>query len=274
VLIHEVSAGAWGTSSSIEERLAYIKDVESKLLGEVASKSGQTLSFLKSIVKNTDIILDASEAIEFGIADGVLLSQDLAKGTNKFTAFASTTREDGADFNQLLGLVNKYAVEEDKGEDTMDLEQLMTMLKDEHSIDVAELQSQATQLADLSAKLVELSTAAAVAVAEKEAALAEVTSVKMSVLLDNLIAEGKATQKTNELNVIAFNAMGYDRAVEIAKGLPVIFNMTPQSASGSNEDDSVNNVITRKDKVKAYMKEQGMEDTPENYVVANEKLPR
>lgn len=71
ILIHEVSAGAIGKASEIEDELAYIERLQKRLVSILAERSTLSPVQIKRKWKRTDWWLDADEAIDLGFADGV-----------------------------------------------------------------------------------------------------------------------------------------------------------------------------------------------------------
>jgi len=71
IMLHGVSAGAFGTTPEMTEELAEVKKLENRLLGILAQNTGKTLEQIKEDVFKTDKYLNAQEAIAYGIADEV-----------------------------------------------------------------------------------------------------------------------------------------------------------------------------------------------------------
>jgi len=269
VLIHEVTAGAYGNVSQMEEKIDYIKQLEKALLDELSVKSGQILEFVRKLVENTDVILNSDESIEFGIADAVLLSKDLSDVENKIAMSASFTGTNGTEYTRLVGMVDKYVI--CKGDDSMDitdedlakLNQWASKYTELQASSALELKEVMLRVDDLSAKLVESNSK----LVQAEQQLA---STKMNVLLNSLIDEGKATQVTNTINKIAFEAVGYDNAVLMAATMPVIAKLTQESSPSAVIDDI--KPLSRHQMIQLYMKQNNMEDTEENYMKADQKV--
>ena len=269
VLIHEVTAGAYGNVSQMEEKIDYIKQLEKALLDELSVKSGQIFEFVRKLVENTDVILNSDESIEFGIADAVLLSKDLSDVENKIAMSASFTGTNGTEYTRLVGMVDKYVI--CKGDDSMDitdedlakLNQWASKYTELQASSALELKEVMLRVDDLSAKLVESNSK----LVQAEQQLA---STKMNVLLNSLIDEGKATQVTNTINKIAFEAVGYDNAVLMAATMPVIAKLTQESSPSAVIDDI--KPLSRHQMIQLYMKQNNMEDTEENYMKADQKV--
>lgn len=70
-MIHEVSAGAQGTSSDMEDQIAFVKRLNDRLHGILAERSTLTKRQILSRTKKKDDWLSAEEAVELGFADKV-----------------------------------------------------------------------------------------------------------------------------------------------------------------------------------------------------------
>lgn len=70
-MIHEVSAGAQGTSSDMEDQLAFVKRLNDRLHGILAERSTLTKRQILSRTKKKDDWLSAEEAVSLGFADKV-----------------------------------------------------------------------------------------------------------------------------------------------------------------------------------------------------------
>lgn len=71
VLIHEVSSGAIGKVSEIEDDLKFTKMLQDRLLGILAARSTLTKQQIKTRWRKTDWWLDADESVELGFADRI-----------------------------------------------------------------------------------------------------------------------------------------------------------------------------------------------------------
>ncbi|MCX6223932.1 MAG: ATP-dependent Clp protease proteolytic subunit [Bacteroidia bacterium] len=276
VLIHEPAGGAWGSTSRIAEKLAAFKLLEDKLLGEVADNSGQTREFVRSIVRNTDVILDADESIAFGISDGIMICKDTNKLESKIAAYASANRGGEPEFNRLVSIVVKYCHDNEGEEKPMDLKEILEKLKNEHRIDVNELQNKVTGVSDiltmnaaLEAEKATMKVKISSLTDRLVAAEKESSNIKMDALLNSLIDAGKATQATNKINRAAFTAVGYDQAVEMVKDMPILAKMEPTAAPVLDQPVKP---TSRGAKIVAYLKENGLANTDENYALADSKV--
>lgn len=81
VLIHQVSGGMWGTNSEIQASAKEIDRLNKLLISMLAKNCGRTVDELEELTKGGDLILNAEEAIEFGIVDAIL-TRDLIEKIN------------------------------------------------------------------------------------------------------------------------------------------------------------------------------------------------
>lgn len=70
-MIHEVSAGAMGKSSEMEDQLKFIKRLQDRALDIYAERSKLTKAQISRRWKKTDDWMDANEAVALGFADRV-----------------------------------------------------------------------------------------------------------------------------------------------------------------------------------------------------------
>jgi len=70
-MIHEVSAGAGGTSTDLKEQVAFIDRLNNRLVDILAERSTLTKRQILSRVKKKDEWMSAAEAVELGFADKV-----------------------------------------------------------------------------------------------------------------------------------------------------------------------------------------------------------
>lgn len=71
VLIHEVSTGAIGKFSEIEDEVAFAKKLQERLVGILAERSTLTAAQIKKRWLRKDWWLSADEAVKFGFADRI-----------------------------------------------------------------------------------------------------------------------------------------------------------------------------------------------------------
>lgn len=74
VLIHQVSAGMWGKNSEIQADAKEADRLNTLLLSILAKNCGKTVEELEQLTLGGDLILDAQQAVEFGIVDAILTS--------------------------------------------------------------------------------------------------------------------------------------------------------------------------------------------------------
>ncbi len=71
MLIHEVSSGAIGNTSELEDELKFVKRLQDRLLGILAARATLTKRQIERRWKRKDWWLDATEALEFGFIDRI-----------------------------------------------------------------------------------------------------------------------------------------------------------------------------------------------------------
>src|SRR5690606_10612626 len=72
VMVHEVSAGAWGNVNDIEVSVEETKRLNSFWMSRLAENCGMKLADLKRLFgEKRDIYMTAKEALKFGIADKI-----------------------------------------------------------------------------------------------------------------------------------------------------------------------------------------------------------
>lgn len=71
MMIHEVSAGAIGSMSKLEDATAFLKQLQGRLLTILASRSNLTEDEIKEKWERKDWWLSAEEALELGFADEI-----------------------------------------------------------------------------------------------------------------------------------------------------------------------------------------------------------
>ncbi|MGZ6854806.1 MAG: ClpP family protease [Mycobacteriaceae bacterium] len=71
VLIHEISSGAVGKFSEIEDEIAFLKKLQDHCVNILAERSTLTARQIKSKWRKTDWWLGADEAVKFGFADRI-----------------------------------------------------------------------------------------------------------------------------------------------------------------------------------------------------------
>lgn len=70
VMIHEVSAGAFGTASEIQNQTDEIHRMNVTLLSLLSKNTGKSVKHLRALLKKTpDLYFTAKNAVAFGLAD-------------------------------------------------------------------------------------------------------------------------------------------------------------------------------------------------------------
>ena len=82
VLIHQVSSGMWGKNSEIQADAKEADRMNKLLLSMLAKNCGKTVEELEQLTLGGDLILDAKQAVEFGIVDAILTKDMIAKLAN------------------------------------------------------------------------------------------------------------------------------------------------------------------------------------------------
>lgn len=75
VLIHQVSGGMWGKNSEIQADAKEIDRLNKMLIGILAKNCGKTVEELEQLTLGGDLVLDAKQAVEFGIVDAILTQE-------------------------------------------------------------------------------------------------------------------------------------------------------------------------------------------------------
>ena len=134
----------------------------------------------------------------------------------------------------------------------MDKKEHIAALKDNFDVDVEAALTDAARVPELENSVKESLEAKTKAEKDLSDYQAKQETENVSNLLDSLITDGKATQATNEVNKLAFNAVGYEAAKELAENMPVLAKFE-QTGSSDNEDESELTAAQEEDKeVKAY----------------------
>ncbi len=93
VLIHQVSGGMWGKNSEIQADAKEIDRLNKLLIGILAKNCGKTVEELEKLTIGGDLILNAQEAVAFGIVDAIL-TQDVIKKASENEPEITITDED------------------------------------------------------------------------------------------------------------------------------------------------------------------------------------
>lgn len=72
VMIHEASAGAFGSVSDMQEEMEQISKLNESMMNMLAANTKQPLSVIKEATNKKDKYMSAQEAVSFGIADKVI----------------------------------------------------------------------------------------------------------------------------------------------------------------------------------------------------------
>jgi len=283
-MIHEVSTFTWGKVSEIEESMLEIKAINERLIDILATNSNQDKTKLSKLMLK-DTFLSAKEAVKLGIADEILEepAEDDAVFTNEVKSFVNSfhgSAKDGTygtimynsiimdkvaqnlkrDNSQKASITKDISLENiKKGEKIMNKEEMILALKDNFNIDVENLLASSN-------KLGELENALKISVDAKQVAEKALNDLKASQekanidrLLDDLILEGKATQATNEVNRVAFEALGYESSKALSLKMPLIAKFDQTGSSSISAEKEELSVVEQEDAtIKAYAKEHNV----------------
>jgi len=72
IMIHEVSAEAWGGFRDMENQMDQIRKVNERMLEVLAKNTGRSKEELKEVMFKSDVWMTPQQAITFGIADDIL----------------------------------------------------------------------------------------------------------------------------------------------------------------------------------------------------------
>lgn len=87
IMIHEASAGTYGTVSEMKESIDQIAKQNEIMIKVLAKNTNRSVEDIKATISKTDKYLSAQEAIEFGIADKIINDEEakslkLSEGIN------------------------------------------------------------------------------------------------------------------------------------------------------------------------------------------------
>ena len=91
IMVHEASAGALGKTQDVLQQARDLEKVNKRLMKTMADNTGKTTKEFEKIFydnRNTDLVLDAEEAVAFGLADEIGLPKVIRQPSN--TAIAIT----------------------------------------------------------------------------------------------------------------------------------------------------------------------------------------
>ncbi len=87
IMIHQVSAGTFGSIFEMQETMDQIVKANELMLGALSKNTGRTADELKNITNKVDKYFSAKEAVSFGLADRVIMDSEaqvlkLSEGIN------------------------------------------------------------------------------------------------------------------------------------------------------------------------------------------------
>jgi ATP-dependent Clp protease protease subunit len=86
MMIHEAGGGAEGKTQDVIQQAKELEAINARILGLMSDYTGKSLDSLKKLIKaqyNTDLILDANEAVKFGLVDIVGIPKSIHVPTQK-----------------------------------------------------------------------------------------------------------------------------------------------------------------------------------------------
>ena len=287
-MIHEVSTFAWGKISEIAKEIADVQTLNDKFVGILAQHTGQDHAALAETMKK-DTFLTAEETLKMGLVDGILDAKDLvdalgftaqdkqlvasARSRTKdaiFTDILFNKAQKGGEMtkpmniiDQVKNLINKGFNTKGDEEPMLSKEEMVVALK-EQGIDV---EASLAQVTDLSAKLESVEAQLVSANEAVEATKAELDTFKKDAeknqiedLLNSLISEGKSSQNLNDtIYRDHFNAVGLEKAKEVAAVLPVIVKLEASSVSNPDVVDEQLTDAAKEDlEIQAIAKEKNL----------------
>lgn len=259
-MIHEVSSVVWGKVNEMEESMVEARKVNDRLIGILAENMRQEEVMLREVMKK-DTFLDSQTAYEMRLVDFILddaalqyAKENASSFKNEFSGrardavsanlfYASVVdplrpkQDPVKEYKELKNAVKKSL----KGEEPMKKEELLNVLKTEHSIDVTTLQN---SLEKSEKSLLKTKDELKNALDESVKAKKDLADFKkqqeedsINAILDQLIVDKKSTQALNEsIYKAAFTAMGVEKAKEAAEALPVIVKDEKESVDGVDSD--------------------------------------
>jgi ATP-dependent Clp protease protease subunit len=76
IMIHELSAGTFGSMSSMMDNVEQFKKLQKKLVDLLAENTGKTSGQIEESMNRTDKYFNAMEAVSFGLADRIINDQE------------------------------------------------------------------------------------------------------------------------------------------------------------------------------------------------------
>ena len=264
-MIHSASGFAFGKEKDIEDVLELIKKEDDKIINKLSSKTEQPINFLTNLMKN-DVYLSASESIEMGIVDKVLITteKDIENlGINKLRLNFKNSI-DTILVNELdKKLKNKKDIQilQPEGVIQMTKDEIILNLKKEFDVDVVSLQNEnknlVLNLGNLTAEKEVL--AQKVSVMELEAVKKE-----KEIIINSLIDNKKATQASLEVHkMVAEKFSLYDFKGYVEK-LPVL-NISTEPVGNTQAEDNADNQDEDDKAIKAELVKRKLPLTNENY---------
>ena len=158
---------------------------------------------------------------------------------------------------------------ETKGAETMNKDQMIVALKDEHGLDLVSLQelvkSSELSLADVNVKLSEANAKLAEAITEKEKLEGVILSEAIEGIYDKAFTEGKIVPAQKEMFCGYVKSLGLEEGKKFSETLPVIIKLDGQESNNGGEEEvdltdskGTLNLPALDRKVKRYMKENNV----------------
>lgn len=97
VLIHQVSSATWGKNSEVQADAKEQERINNLLFSILAENCGKTVEELEKLTLGGDLILNAEQAVEFGIVDAVLTQEVLERLNNGEDVYLLGQDEEGKD---------------------------------------------------------------------------------------------------------------------------------------------------------------------------------
>ena len=92
MMIHDVSAGAFGGIEDIKNATNEINRMSDQMLNMLAKNTMKPISVLKEDVYKKDLFMDATESVRYGLVDNVL-TQEIAKSIKLSESFNTESKE-------------------------------------------------------------------------------------------------------------------------------------------------------------------------------------
>jgi ATP-dependent Clp protease protease subunit len=256
VMIHDVSSLTYGSLSEIKEQVEELDRMNGELIAMMAEKSEQHPSVLKELM-TSDFYMNASEALELGLVDGVLAVEDVLDNMTDWLKNHPGIINGRILGGKMIERMKNAPKPQKKGEPDMDKDQMVAEFKAKHGIDILDLQNKLKMteehLQEAETALKEAEEKAATA----EEAVKELEEKKEADAIENiltqLIRDCKSTQVYNdEVLRPLFKQIGSKAASEKAGKLPkMVHTETEANTKETGEEPKVDEVVA---KVEDYMK--------------------